>query len=176
MDTNKAAYWIAVGVLALGLHSEYQQGHFLALHRVADRAVTTICHVSTQTERTLVFARLFTASKARSAETLMASVDRAQMARDQARDEAERIRESVREQMQDEIQARTEVMRAQAEVQRARMGMERIRFETRDQFRSANTTGRRVMVICPKTGMRIALNADDDVAGVSAEVEDANTF
>ena len=38
MNTNKAAYWIALGVLALGLNSEYQHGRFVALHRVAGRA------------------------------------------------------------------------------------------------------------------------------------------
>jgi len=33
MDANKAGYWIAVGVLALGLNSEYRHGNFVALHR-----------------------------------------------------------------------------------------------------------------------------------------------
>ena len=40
MDANKAAYWIALGVLALGLNSEYRRGNFEPLHRVASRAET----------------------------------------------------------------------------------------------------------------------------------------
>jgi len=179
MDTNKAAYWIAVGVLALGVRSEYQQGHFLALHRVADRTGATMCRISTHAEQTLAFARLFSTGKVFVADRLLASTERAEMARDeaesireQAQDEAERIRESVREQG-DEIRVRADVMRAQAEVQRVRV--ERIRFETRQQFRLADTTRRRVAVLCPKAGMRIAVNADGDT-DVSTEVEDSNTF
>jgi hypothetical protein len=46
MNTNKAAYWIAVGVLALGLNSEYRHGNFAALHRVAERADSAFCWVA----------------------------------------------------------------------------------------------------------------------------------
>jgi hypothetical protein len=185
MDTNKAAYWIAVGVLALGLNSEYKQGHFPALHRVADRAEVAMCHASAKAEQTIAMARLSILSKGLAPDTLLASVDRAEMARDQAqlireqaREEAERIRENVSEQVGDEIRARAEVMRAQAEVQRARI--ERIRFETRDQFRFANASSKRIVMVCPKTGKRIAVKMDGDSAflsrDVSPEVEESSTF
>jgi hypothetical protein len=179
MDTNKAAYWIAVGVLALGLSSEYRQGHFPALHQVVDRAGATMCRVATRAEQTFAMARLLTTGRA--TDGLLASADRAEMARDQAelireqaREEARRIRESVGEQMRGEIQARAEVMRAQAEVQRARI--EQLRFETQNQFRLANTSRRHTVLVCPKTGTRIAVSSDDDGEDVSAEVEGSSTF
>jgi hypothetical protein len=190
MDTNKAAYWIAVGVLALGLNSEYKQGHFPALHRVADRAEVAMCHASAKAEQTIAMARLSILSKGLAPDALLASVDRAEMdraemardqaelIREQAREEAERIRQNVSEQVGDEIRARAEVMRAQAEVQRARI--ERIRFETRDQFRFANASSKRIVMVCPKTGKRIAVKMDGDSASlsrdVSPEVEESSTF
>ena len=175
MDTNKAAYWIAVGVLALGLNSEYRQGHFPALHQAVDRAGATICRLSTRAEQTVAFARLMSTRKDLAASRLLASADqdfsdRAEM----AREEAEQIRETVREQVGDEIRARAEVMRAQAVVQRARI--EQLRFETRDQFRLANTTRRHTAFVCPKTGTRIAVSLDGDGADVSTDVEDSSAF
>lgn len=56
MDTNKAAYWIAVGVLALGLNSEYLKGNFVVLHRVAARADAALCGISARAERTFAVA------------------------------------------------------------------------------------------------------------------------
>jgi hypothetical protein len=53
MDTNKAAYWVALGVLALGLNSEYQHGNFAALHQVAERTSSTLCRISTRAAQTL---------------------------------------------------------------------------------------------------------------------------
>ena len=43
MDTNKAVYWIALGVVALALNSEYSQGSFARLHQVAARADSALC-------------------------------------------------------------------------------------------------------------------------------------
>ena len=58
MDTNKAAYWIALGVFALGLNSEYQHGSFVALHRVAEHASSAVCRMATRAEQTLAVARV----------------------------------------------------------------------------------------------------------------------
>jgi hypothetical protein len=39
MVSEKAMYWLAVGVMALGLNSSYQQGEFRWAHKLADHAV-----------------------------------------------------------------------------------------------------------------------------------------
>lgn len=174
MNTNKAAYWIALGVFALGLNSEYQHGRFVVLHRVAEHAGSTLCRMVARAEQTLAVARVLTSRERFPVDGLVAATDGAEMAqaqeellRDQARDEAELLRDGVRE----EVQARADVIRAHAEVQRAQV--EQIRLRMRSQFRLARTVHRQVMVVCPKTGVRIAVNAGMRLAEVSPEVEDS---
>src|SRR4030088_492320 len=55
---NKALYWIALGVFALGLNSEYQKGNLPLAHRVADRAEAMLCQVAAQAEQTWAMARV----------------------------------------------------------------------------------------------------------------------
>ena len=174
MDTNKAAYWIALGVLALGLNSEYRHGSFVALHRVAGHAGSALCRMATRAEQTVAVARFFTSRERFTVDDLLAASDGAKMtraqvellrdqARDQARDEAELLRDGVL--------AQADVIRVQAETQRAED--EQIRLRMRSQVRLARTVDRRVMVVCPKTGVRIAVNAGMRLAEVSPDVEDS---
>jgi hypothetical protein len=170
MDTNKAAYWIALGVLALALNREYQHGSFVALHRVAENAGSALCRMATRAEQTLAVARVLVRSERFQVDGLIAATDGAEVARaqeellrDQARDEAELLRDGV--------QAQADVIRAQAEVQRAKV--EKIRLRMRSQFRLARTVDRRVLVVCPKTSVRIAVNARMRLAEVSPDVEDS---
>jgi hypothetical protein len=170
MDTNKAAYWIALGVLALGLNSEYQHGRFVALHRVSEYASSALCRMATRAEQTLAVARVLASRERFPVDGLSAASGGAEMARaggellrDQARDEAELFRDGV--------QAQADAIRAQAETQRAEV--EQIRLRVRSQLRLARMVNRRVMVVCPKTGVRIAVNARMRLAEISPDVEDS---
>jgi hypothetical protein len=42
MASEKAMYWLTVGLVALGLNSTYQQGQFCWAHRIADRAMVAV--------------------------------------------------------------------------------------------------------------------------------------
>jgi hypothetical protein len=174
MDMNKAGYWIALGVLALGLNSEYQHGRFVALHRVAGRADSLLCRISTRAEQTLAMARGLIGDEIFPSDNLVAAADEAEMARDQAellrkhvRDESELIRDNVRGQVRDQIRAQANAIRAQAEMRRVEI--EQIRFRTRSQVRLARTVNRRVIVVCPKTGARIVVSAGREPADDSVE-------
>jgi hypothetical protein len=170
MDTNKAAYWIALGVFVLGLNSEYQHGRFVALHRVSQHAGSTLCRMATRAEQTLAVARVLTSRERFPVRGLSAATDGAEMAqgqgellRDQVRDEAELLR--------DRVLGQEDVIRAQAEVQRAQI--EQVRLRLRSRFGIARAVDRRVAVVCPKTGVRIAVNAGMRLAEVSPDVEDS---
>jgi hypothetical protein len=104
-----------------------------------------------------------------SAATGGAEMARAQgeLLREQARDEAELLRDRLRE----DVQAQADAIRARSETQRAEV--EQIRLRVRSQFRLARTVDRRVTVVCPKTGVRIAVNEGMRLAEVSPEVEDS---
>ena len=168
MDTNKAAYWIALGVFALGLNSEYQHGRFVALHRVSEHAGSTLCRMATRAQQTLAVARVLASRERFPVDGLSAATGGAETAqgqdelvRDQARDEAELLRDGVLD--------RADLIRAQAEVQRAEV--EQIRVRSR--FRIARAVDQTVAVVCPKTGVRIAVNAGMRLAEVSPDVEDS---
>jgi len=179
MDTNKAAYWIVLGVLALGLNSEYQQGRFVALHRASEQAGSAFCRITARAEQTLALARMLGREEF-STDNLVTSTGGAEIARsqnelrEQVRDEAERVRETVRQQIRDEIRAQSGVIRAQAEMRRAQI--EQMRWRTRSQLSLARTADRRVTVVCPKTGQRIEVNDGQAFVNVvpELELEDSN--
>lgn len=165
MDTNKIAYWTALAVLALGLNSEYRQGNFVALHRVAERADSALCAISARAERTLAVAMGATSRSEFAAAARSASVGRfanvrlqSDLLRERARDQAENVR--------DEILAKTEVIRAQAEVRRA--VIEQVRSRTRSQFQLIDAGDRAAMtVFCPKTGARVVITQTISREGLS---------
>src|SRR5262249_13977960 len=54
--TPKALYWIALGVFALGINSEYKNGGFPLAHQAAGRAEAVMCRTVSRVEQTLVLA------------------------------------------------------------------------------------------------------------------------
>jgi hypothetical protein len=165
MDANKAAYWIALGVLALGLNSEYRQGNFPALHRVASRAENALCRISTDAQHTLAMARALTSGNQTSVRDLVASASGPRMARDQA----EQLRESIRERVREQVRAQAKVLRAQAEMQRAEIE------QTRSEFMAVGAVNRGMnirTVVCPKTRSRVVVRDKPEVVDVSGESDD----
>ena len=179
MNSNKTAYWIAVGALALGLNSEYRQGNFAALHRIADRAGSAICGITTRARKTLEVAKFLTSPEKGLPDTLVASADEADMSqahgemlqeRSRGREEATLFRDGVRDRVRNQIRAQADVIRARAEIRRAEI---EIQLQTRSAFTLASARNSDLTVFCPKTGTRIALN---HVASGSPEVEGHETF
>jgi hypothetical protein len=165
MNTNKLMYWLVLGVFALGLHSEYRNGRFPAIHRAAEHAESTFCRIVTRAEQTVALARVLTSPQPSTADDLFASArDRemaqAELLRDQAEAHAQLLREQVR--------AQADLIRAQAELEQSQI--EQIRWRTQPQFRLTNAANRRVTLICPKTGARISVNAGP------SDVEVGNNF
>jgi hypothetical protein len=154
MNTNKIMYWLALGVFVLGLHSEYRNGRFPALHRLADHAESGLCRMVTRAEQTVALARVLTGPQPYATDEPLA------FARDRQFAQAELLREQARAHAQllrDQVRAQAELMRAHAELQQSQI--QRIRWSTQSQFRFANAAHRRVTLICPKTGARISVNA-----------------
>ena len=165
MNTYKVLYWVVLGVFAVGLHSEYRNGRFPALRRVAEHAESTLCRMVTRAEQTLALARVLTGDQPLPANDLFVSardqeLAQADLVRGQAQAQAERLRDQVR--------AQADLIRAQAELQRSQI--ERIRWGTQSQFRWTNAANRRVLLVCPKTGARISVNAGP------SDIEVSDTF
>jgi hypothetical protein len=169
MDTHKAAYWIALAVLALGLNSEYHQGNLVVLHRVADRASDTLCRLSTRGEHLLALAKFSLQQKVRENDVEVATNGvesaraQAQLMREQARAQGEAIREQVR--------AQVEELRAQSTMRRAMDQQVRVRGRYLN-FVSSGNHG--MTVVCPKTGTRVVVSDDSDLSDdAKVEVDDS---
>jgi hypothetical protein len=176
MDTNKVAYWVALGVLALGLNSEYRQGNLVAVHQAVERADLALCGMTARAERTLAATIGATGSSEFVTEARSASAGRladvrlqSELLREQAHDQAEMVR--------DQIRAQAEVMRAQAEMRRAEMEQVRSRARSQVQFLDAGDGG--MTVLCPKTKTRVVISRmihRTDVSDDLPEIEVSDSF
>jgi hypothetical protein len=188
MNTNKTAYWFILGVLVLGLNSEYRHGNFVPLHHAAARAHSAFCWASTRVEQTLADAGILTHRRF-AAHDLLASKEETNMARvqsellrEQLQDDSEllqegvqaRIAENVREKVRDAMRAQADVLRAEAEIQRAEI--EQIRLRARSDSKLVRTADRRMLVICPKTGTRISMNPGAKSADTSTDIDLEENF
>jgi hypothetical protein len=154
MNTNKLMYWLVLGVFALGLHSEYRNGRFPAIHRVAEHAESRLCRIVAHAEQTVALARVLTSPQPLATDDLFAS------SRDREMAQAESLRDQVQSHSQllrEQVRAQADLIRAQAELQQSQI--EQIRWHTQSQFRLTNAANRRVTLICPKMGARISVNA-----------------
>jgi RNA polymerase-binding transcription factor DksA len=180
MNTNKAAYWIILGVLALELNSEYGRGNFVPLQRVAERAHSAFCWVSTRAQRTLEAAAILTNRGRFATNDLLASNEGKEMARaqtealrEQVLDEAELLRERVHDRVKENVSDDVrDAMRAHAKIQRAEI--ERIQLRARSDFKLVRTADRRILGICPKTGTQIFVNPGAKSGNTSADVDSAD--
>lgn len=63
--TNKAWYWLAAGVLALGLNGYYHDGGLQGLHRLANNATATLAETKAQFSQVAMLADVAMATHAR---------------------------------------------------------------------------------------------------------------
>ncbi len=61
---NKAWYWVAAGVLALGLNGYYQDGGLTALHRAAERSTLAVAEARAQFTQVATLAEVAVADQA----------------------------------------------------------------------------------------------------------------
>ena len=164
---NKALYWIALGVFALGLNSEYQQGNLSLAHRVAGHAGAVLCKIATRAEQTLAVARVLTGSQQSSVDDQFIALQQAEVDRALAEHQAEMARAmALRQGDMDRIQRRLD--RVHMVVDRAQLSKMRILERTR--FKLSNAATRRI-VMCPETGTRVMVDADPDIADLTIDVD-----
>ena len=170
MNTNKLAYFMALGVLALGLTSEYQKGSFPAIHRAVGTAGNSLCRLATRAQRTLATARLligrepqefrvdddFIARQQAQVEQVIpehqADIDRALADHRADLDRAMALRQAHLDCLQQRLD------RMHAVLDRAQL--QRVRVLERTRFKLSDAANRRMIVVCPKTGAKITVHTD----------------
>jgi hypothetical protein len=168
---NKALYWIALGVFALALNSEYQKGNLPLAHRVADRAGAALCQIATRAEQTWAVARILTGRSAPELQVddqflsrQQAEVERVMAAHQADLDRAMGLRQLDLDRVQEKLD------RMHSAIERAQMA--RMRVFERTRFKLSNATSRRIAV-CPQSGTRVSLDAEPDAADLNVDVDDA---
>jgi hypothetical protein len=168
---NKSLYWIALGVFALGLNSEYQKGNLPLARSVADRAEAVFCRVATRAEQTWALARVLTGHEDFPVADQLLALKQAEIDRAMAERQAglDRV---IAEHQADLDRARylrqADLDRIQQKLDRLHVVVDRVQVEKLRKlelvrFKVSNTVGRRV-VVCPQTGVRVMVDAQPDVA------------
>ena len=168
MASNKAFYWLALAVLALGLNSEYQRGRMQPLHRLVSRSEATINCLALRAREYVVLAKVMLSDRP-------GVPDSAELAQAIHRDRAEfaRIRpEIVRQQVRLGLQGvdRAQFVRLGAEM--ARHQAEFARLQTEQARVMVQEMKLRKRVECKNSELRVTVDGDDDAPAV--EVVDSN--
>lgn len=174
MNTIKATYWVALAVFALALNSEYQHGKFPLLHRAAGRAGSELCRIATRAEQTLAMARVLTGREQQEFRVQNFSMDEEFVARQEA--------EADRAEHQADIERVMDLRRAdldcvQQKLDRMHTALDRARLQKvrvleRTHLSMRDAANRRQIVVCPKTGARIAVDASADLPDMDLELSD----
>ena len=183
MNTQKAAYWFALALFAVALHSEYRRGAFPVFHRAANSAGATLCRLTTKAERTVLMARLMIGRPGPSAGDLLSGLDArqladarrlaedgAEMAREAAQDRAEIMRDQVRSRVRDQLRSQAEMVRAQTEMQRAQI--RKIRVLTESRIRISNALDRPVISVTPGRCTQSAVRVE--VPSIDLHMDDSS--
>ena len=165
---NKALYWIALGVFALGLNSEYQKGHLAFAHGIADRAEAVFCQVAAKAEQTLAVARVLTGRQEFAVDDQFLARQQAEVERVMAEHQADLDRAMALRQVDlDGVQRKLKRMHIVLD----RVQVEKLRQLERVRFRLSDATSRRI-VVCPQTGTRVTVDAEPDIADLDVAVDD----
>jgi hypothetical protein len=166
---NKALYWIALGVFALGLNSEYQKGNLPLAHRVTDRAEAILCQVAARAEQTWAVARVLSGQQEFRVDDHFLASQQAEVDRVMAEHQAELARAmALRQADMDRIQEKLD--RVHVVLDRAQMS--KLSILERTRFKLTNATHRRI-VVCPETGAQVSIDDQPDVADLAVDIDDA---
>lgn len=134
--TNKAWYWLAAGVLALGLNGYYQDGGLQGLHRLANNVTSTVAESKAEFSQVAMLADVAMSTHARihcprATPNAVVAVNAAMPPQAQARladlqvrlgaMKAARVQARVARLQQ--VMARREMQRAQVELQNGRLNV-----------------------------------------------------
>lgn len=182
MNTQKAAYWLALAIFGFALHSEYQRGAFPLLRRAADCACTRACRMVAHARQFVAVAKVLIDDPWLRPGDLPAKVEVSNWAdasdwaagnwmenrrharselRQQARDRAEIARQQVRAQLR--------IMRSQLEIERAQGQQARLCEQARIAVNQAN---QRIVVMCPKSGLTLTVDNRSGLRGPDPELSD----
>jgi hypothetical protein len=164
--SNQALYWIALGILTLGLNGEYQKGRLPLAHSVVNRAEAVVCTVAAKAEQTWVLAKVLTGQREFRVDDALVASKRSELDGVMAEHQAELDRAMAQRQADlDRIQEKLD--RLHMVIDRAQV--EKLRKLELVRFKVSNATNRRI-IVCPQTGRRISVNSNP--AAVMVDTDD----
>jgi hypothetical protein len=159
MTSNRAWYWLAAGVLALGLNGAYQDGEFSWAHCLVDRSMSSLQRGAERGHELLAMAEIMLGRTPEAAERAEAAVDRSEavLDRTQARLEAlktkvvcERIANAHRKMAMEQVERALSSADVQRKLARAQAKMNQVRVVGLEREASRNCPGiSRVVMMRP---------------------------
>ncbi len=162
MNTQKATYWIALALAAFAFHSEYQRGAFPVFHRAAGCAGVSLCKLATRAERTVAMAKLIVAQPTIADDDLSSALAGARVA------EARELTQDQKEMIREQVRAQAEVVRAQMLEYRGQI--QEMRSFARQQMRVSRAASRSMVMVCPRTGVKVKIPAGVDLSEADVEM------
>ena len=171
MTTEKAAYWLALVALAIALRGEYRKGGFPALHRAVHVTGSELCELATKAERNLAVARLFANS---GEQRLLPETDAALALRQAEIDRMVALHQAEIERAM--ALRQVDIARIRERVDTTPMVMDRTQSEKLHRLDSLplnlnDAANRQVVLVCPKTGFRMAIGADTDMSVLGVDTD-----
>ncbi len=128
MRTDKAWYWLAAGVLALGLNGAYQDGQLGWAHVLADRAAGAVERVSLRGEHFLTMAQVMLGREPRAFGRTEAAIERIQN-----RIVCDRVARAQRQMAMVQVREQLSQARVQQKMAMVQMKMNRVRMMTTER-------------------------------------------
>jgi hypothetical protein len=168
MRTDKAWYWLAAGVLALGLNGAYQDGQLGWAHVLADRATTAVERVTFRGQHFIAMAEMMLGREPQALGHTQAAIERIQnriVCDRVARAQRQMAMAQVREQL-----AQAKVQQKMAMVQ-MKMGRVRMLADRASQFRDCDGFSNVVVNVPDLPKIDLSNIPDIDVPEVNVVVD-----
>jgi len=143
MASTKAWYWMAAGVLALGMNSEYQHGGLQWAHRAVDRGREFAACVETSSHRYLAMAKLMFGNDPTPEVPTELAMARVQEQMDVVQQKLEQKRIQIENVDRINEQIEPTMIRAQAAMERAQVRIDMAQMK-------AEMKANRVAYLCPR--------------------------
>ncbi len=142
MAYEKGWYWLAAGVLALGLNGAFQDGEFQWVHAAAQRSVRAIERASEQTSRFLDVAQVMLGRTPASLERTEVALQKVQ-----AKAACKRVEMAQREIARAQVQREIAAARIDQQLAQMQMKMDRVRTITIERTSRINCPEMSRMVV-----------------------------
>jgi hypothetical protein len=158
MASNKAYYWLALAVLALGLNSEYHHGRIQPLHKLVSRSEATLNCLALRAREYVSLAKVFFSDTP----GVTDSRELAQAVRREPADFAHIRPDTLRRQVAMQLKSADRAQLVRLGTEMARHQAEFARLQTEQARMIIREVKMREAAVCKDSDLRVTVDGDDE--------------